>query len=214
MSDLGIAAEVAELRREIRQLRQEIREREPGVPASPELGEVTGVGPLVVTRSDNTAVTVEEIFGGTGAVGDAALVLYPEDAGPVAFLKGAPSLCGAAFVSQGNVSALVPNNVNGPTINVQIGQSVACLMFIEVQEWTGSASAAGDVSGDDTGTAGFVDSENIDAEWSVAANGKTTFLVTRHALDCDVAGTWAPQADFFISSGTIGQRVSFFWMVY
>lgn len=94
VSDLGIAAEVAQLRRELRQLRSEIVDRGLRPAPAPELGEVTGVSPLVITRSDNTAVTVEEVFGGLGAIGDPALVLYPEDAGAVAVLPGSPGSAG------------------------------------------------------------------------------------------------------------------------
>ena len=145
MSDLGIAAEVAQLRRELRQLRSEIREPGTAPAPSPELGEVTSTGPLVIERSDGTAVTVEQVFGGTGTIGDPALVVYPEDAGAVAILQGSSGGGGGGGIGSryhriygGTVLTVPPRPTSGFNPNMSLITYAPTL--VESQSWATSGT--------------------------------------------------------------------------
>ena len=204
MSAEGYAQIIADLRRRVDQLERRTFDRGESRTVQPaEVGEVASS--TTVDLSDGITQPIGTWFGGTPVVGEPALVITPYDSPPVGVLQSSAGNGVSFATSHGTASTSSTATITGPTVTVPTGATVSWQCVARM-----SGTATGSIAIDEGGTSAWSGGRATDSDYDVSTGNARAITVSRHAGTNISGGTYTPELDITVNSGSVTVNAVFF----
>jgi hypothetical protein len=204
MSADGLVQMVHDALRRIDQLERRTFDRGESRTVQPaEVGEVASS--TTVDLSDGITQPIGTWFGGTPVVGEPALVITPYDSPPVGVLQSLAGNGVSFATSHGTATTSGSATIVGPTITVPAGTTVSWQCVARL-----SGTATGSIAIDEGGTSAWSGGRATDSDYDVSSGNARAITVSRHAGTNVSSGTYIPELDIAVNSGTVTVNAVFF----